>query len=93
MMIGAPGQTAARLAADVAFIARFRPHMIGIGPFVPQHDTPLRPRAGRQRAHDAAADLGPAAARAPGPDPRNHGPGDPSIRRDGSAAFWPAQTW
>lgn len=41
MMIGAPGQTAARLAADVAFIARFRPHMIGIGPFVPQHDTPF----------------------------------------------------
>lgn len=41
MMVGSPGQTAAHLAEDVLFIARFRPHMIGLGPFVPQHETPF----------------------------------------------------
>lgn len=40
MMVGSPGQTSTHLADDVLFVARFRPHMIGIGPFIPQHDTP-----------------------------------------------------
>lgn len=42
MMVGSPEQTAADLAEDMMLIGRFRPHMIGIGPFVPHHDTPFR---------------------------------------------------
>ena len=42
MMVGLPGQTAEDLARDMVFMADFRPHMIGLGPFVPHRDTPLR---------------------------------------------------
>jgi biotin synthase len=41
MMIGAPGQTPATLAADMRLLDDFRPHMVGIGPFIPHGDTPL----------------------------------------------------
>lgn len=41
MMAGAPGQTLADLAADLCFLERFRPEMVGIGPYLPQRDTPL----------------------------------------------------
>lgn len=41
MMVGSPGQTAAHLAEDLAFIQRFRPEMCGIGPFIPHRDTPF----------------------------------------------------
>lgn len=40
-MVESPGQTAAHLAADLAFIQRFRSEMCGIGPFVPHHATPF----------------------------------------------------
>ena len=40
-MVGSPGQTAAHLARDLKFIEEFRPHMVGIGPFIPQKDTPF----------------------------------------------------
>ena len=40
-MVGAPGQTAAHLAADLKFIERFQPEMCGIGPFIPHHATPF----------------------------------------------------
>lgn len=39
MMIGAPGQTSACLADDLAFIQDLQPHMVGIGPFISHHDT------------------------------------------------------
>lgn len=39
-MVGAPGQTAAHLAADLKFIETFKPEMCGIGPFVPHDATP-----------------------------------------------------
>lgn len=42
IMVGSPGQTLEHLVEDICFIERFRPQMIGIGPFIPQHDTPLR---------------------------------------------------
>lgn len=42
MMVGAPFQTFAHLAADMAFMQDFRPHMIGMGPFLPHHATPFR---------------------------------------------------
>lgn len=41
LMVGSPYQTAEHLAADMMFIADFKPHMVGIGPFQPHHDTPL----------------------------------------------------
>lgn len=41
IMVGSPGQTTEHLVEDIAFIGRFRPQMIGIGPFIPHHDTPF----------------------------------------------------
>ena len=44
MMIGAPHQTSESLAKDMAFIADFRPHMVGLGPFIPAANTPFEGR-------------------------------------------------
>jgi len=49
MMVGSPYQTPRHLAEDLAFIARFRPEMCGIGPFIPHHATPF--------AHEPAGTL------------------------------------
>lgn len=43
-MVGSPGQTPEHLAEDLLFIGKFRPAMVGIGPFIPQHDTPFGDR-------------------------------------------------
>jgi len=40
-IVGLPGQTLDDLAGDILFIADLQPDMVGIGPFVPQADTPL----------------------------------------------------
>lgn len=40
-MVGSPFQTAENLADDMIFLKDFRPHMVGIGPFISQHDTPF----------------------------------------------------
>lgn len=40
-MVGSPGQTAEHLAEDMLFIKELNPQMIGIGPFIPHHDTPF----------------------------------------------------
>ncbi|MDO4740421.1 MAG: [FeFe] hydrogenase H-cluster radical SAM maturase HydE [Eubacteriales bacterium] len=40
-MVGSPFQTSGELAEDLAFIEHFQPDMCGIGPFIPQHDTPF----------------------------------------------------
>ena len=40
-MVGSPGQSADTLAADFCFLQDFRPHMVGLGPFIPQKDTPF----------------------------------------------------
>ena len=40
-MVGSPYQTAGHLAADLKFIETFKPDMCGIGPFIPQSDTPF----------------------------------------------------
>ena len=40
-MVGSPGQTAQTLAQDMKFIEELQPQMVGIGPFVPHHDTPF----------------------------------------------------
>lgn len=42
MMVQSPGQTLEDLVADLRFMKKFRPHMIGIGPFLSHKDTPFR---------------------------------------------------
>lgn len=41
IMVGSPGQRMEHLVEDLLFIEQFRPEMIGIGPFIPHHDTPF----------------------------------------------------
>ena len=38
-MVGAPGQSQQDLAEDLVFLKELNPHMVGIGPFIPHHDT------------------------------------------------------
>lgn len=40
-MVGSPGQKKEHLVRDLCFIKQFQPHMVGIGPFIPHHDTPF----------------------------------------------------
>lgn len=40
-MVGSPGQTSAQLTEDLLFIHELQPEMVGIGPFIPQKDTPF----------------------------------------------------
>ncbi|MGL4849456.1 MAG: [FeFe] hydrogenase H-cluster radical SAM maturase HydE [Clostridium sp.] len=40
-MVGLPNQTNEDLVRDLRFVKEFKPHMCGIGPFIPQKDTPL----------------------------------------------------
>ncbi|MEA5091192.1 [FeFe] hydrogenase maturase subunit HydE [bioreactor metagenome] len=41
-MVGSPFQTTDNLIEDLLLINKFKPQMIGIGPFIPHHDTPFR---------------------------------------------------
>ena len=38
-MVGAPGQKISHLAEDLLFLQELQPQMVGIGPFIPHHDT------------------------------------------------------
>ncbi|MBQ7131658.1 MAG: [Oscillospiraceae bacterium] len=40
-MVGSPFQTTQNLACDLKFIEKFKPHMVGLGPFIPHKDTPF----------------------------------------------------
>ena len=40
-MVGSPYQTAENLADDMIYIKELQPQMVGIGPFISQHDTPF----------------------------------------------------
>lgn len=40
-MVGSPYQTVENLADDLLFIKELQPQMVGIGPFISQHDTPF----------------------------------------------------
>ena len=40
-MVGSPCQTTENLVEDLLFIKELSPEMIGIGPFLPHHDTPF----------------------------------------------------
>lgn len=41
-MVGSPGQTFSHLAEDLLFLKELNPQMVGIGPFIPHHDTKFR---------------------------------------------------
>jgi biotin synthase len=45
-MIGLPTQTNEDLVNDLLFVKNLKPHMCGIGPFIPQKDTPLKDEIG-----------------------------------------------
>ncbi|WP_330619604.1 [FeFe] hydrogenase H-cluster radical SAM maturase HydE [Vallitalea pronyensis] len=40
-MVGLPSQTNGDYVKDLLFLKQLEPHMVGIGPFIPQSDTPL----------------------------------------------------
>ncbi|MDR2393939.1 MAG: [FeFe] hydrogenase H-cluster radical SAM maturase HydE [Treponema sp.] len=40
-MVGSPFQTPENLLEDLRFLQALEPHMVGIGPFIPQADTPF----------------------------------------------------
>jgi len=46
LMVGSPYQTAENLAEDLLFIKDLKPEMVGIGPFIPHHDTPFAQEPG-----------------------------------------------
>ena len=39
MMVGSPYQKTEHLVKDLRFLQGFKPEMVGIGPFIPHHDT------------------------------------------------------
>lgn len=41
-MVGSPYQTSENIARDLKFIEEFKPHMCGIGPFIPHKATPFK---------------------------------------------------
>lgn len=41
IMVGSPHQTIDHVVEDILFIQQFHPEMIGMGPFIPHHDTPF----------------------------------------------------
>lgn len=40
-MVGSPYQTTENLISDLFFIQKLKPHMVGIGPFIPHRETPF----------------------------------------------------
>lgn len=40
-IVGSPGQDIADLVDEILFLQTFQPDMVGLGPFMPQRDTPL----------------------------------------------------
>lgn len=45
-MVGSPYQTPQTLAKDLLFIRKLEPGMVGIGPFIPHHETPFAKEKG-----------------------------------------------
>lgn len=52
-MVGSPGQTEEHLAEDLLFLRELQPEMVGIGPFIPHHDT----RFAKEKAGDVEQTL------------------------------------
>ncbi|MDX8335041.1 [FeFe] hydrogenase H-cluster radical SAM maturase HydE [Candidatus Cetobacterium colombiensis] len=45
-LIGLPGLKLTDYAKDLVYLKKLRPHMVGIGPFIPHEDTPLKAEKG-----------------------------------------------
>ena len=45
IMVGSPWQTTEHLARDLIFMHDLNPEMVGMGPFIPHHQTPFKDRA------------------------------------------------
>ncbi len=45
-MVGLPGQTSADLVEDLCYLQELQPEMVGIGPFIPHSETPLKQEKG-----------------------------------------------
>lgn len=45
-MVGSPYQTTENLIADLRFLQKLKPDMIGIGPYIPHKDTPFKDMSG-----------------------------------------------
>lgn len=41
IMVGTPGQTVEHIVEDILFLEQLQPQMIGMGPFLPHHQTPF----------------------------------------------------
>lgn len=41
-MVGSPKQTPDNIVDDLMFIKELKPHMVGVGPFIPHSDTPFK---------------------------------------------------
>ena len=41
-MVGSPHQTPEHIVEDLMFIKELKPHMVGVGPFIPHSDTPFK---------------------------------------------------
>jgi len=41
-MVGSPNQTTEHIIDDLMFIKELKPHMVGVGPFIPHSDTPYK---------------------------------------------------
>jgi len=52
-MVGSPYQTTEHIIDDLIFIKELKPHMVGIGPFIPHSDTPYK----NENSGDARATL------------------------------------
>jgi biotin synthase len=53
VMIGLPGQTAFDLADDILFYKKIDADMIGMGPYIPHHDTPMANSCGNFEAQES----------------------------------------
>lgn len=42
IMVGSPYQSIEHIIEDLMFMKAFNPHMIGVGPFIPHHQTPFK---------------------------------------------------
>jgi biotin synthase len=92
VMVGSPFQTSECIAEDMQFMNGLQPQMVGIGPFIPHHETPF--------AHEKGGTLeltlfllGSYGSCCPAccfPPPRRL---EPSTRRAGKRGFLLGQTW
>lgn len=46
IMVGSPYQSVEHVVEDLKYIEQFRPEMVGIGPFIPHHETPFAAERG-----------------------------------------------